>query len=173
MSFVPSLLDEEASDASEMLVEHNLIASSRIAVIRVVGCNPPSSFGIVDCPLLAHITVTIMTMEVDGRLYMQFGYRCKLAIAAAVTAVILATIAAITDAIAVITIILTFAITITAATAKVTAFVVVTAATAIVAHVQHVVHAKPPNRQTQFSVAPKGKSTIGISMNSVSNFSPF
>jgi hypothetical protein len=52
-------------------------------------------------------------------------------------------------------------------------FVVIIAATAVVAHAQHIVHAKPPNEQTQFSAAPQGKSTIGISMNSVSNFSPF
>jgi hypothetical protein len=66
-------------------------------------------------------------------------------------------------AIAAIVIVLTFAITITAATAEVTAVVVeVTAviiiivATAVVAHVQHIVCAKPQNGQTQFSVAPKG-----------------
>jgi hypothetical protein len=39
---------------------------------------------------------------------------------------------------------------------------------------QHLVCAKPPNGQTQFSVALKGKSTIQIIMHcSVSNFSPF
>jgi hypothetical protein len=85
----------------------------------------------------------------------------------------LAAIAAVTNAIAAVVIILTFAITIAAATAKVTAFVVINATTAIVAHAQHVVRAKPPNKQTQFSTAPKGKSTIGILMKSVSNFSPF
>ncbi len=122
--------------------------------------------------MLAHITVTMMAVEVDGGFQMQFGYRRKYTIATTVTAVILATIAAITDAIAAVVIVLTFAITITAATAKVTAFVVVIT-TAVVAHVQHVVRAKPPNGQTQFSVAPNGKCTIGILMNSVPNFSPF
>jgi hypothetical protein len=29
-------------------------------------CNPPSSFGIVDCLLQAYITVTMMVVEVDG-----------------------------------------------------------------------------------------------------------
>jgi hypothetical protein len=38
---------------------------------------------------------------------------------------------------------------------------------------QHLVCAKPPNGQTQFSIALKGKSTIQIIMHSVSNFSPF
>jgi hypothetical protein len=101
------------------------------------------------------------------------GYRCKFAIVATVTAVVLATIAGITNAVATIAIILTFAITITAAAGKVTAVVVVIASTAIVAHVQHVVRAKPSNRQTQSSIAPKGKSPIGIIMNSVSNYSSF
>jgi hypothetical protein len=82
--------------------------------------------------------------------------------------------------VAAIAIVLTFAVTITAAAAEVTAIivevtavVVVIAATAVVAHMQHIVCAKPPNGQTQFSVAPKGKSTIGIIMHSVSNFSLF
>jgi hypothetical protein len=67
-----------------------------------------------------------------------------------------------------------FAIAITATATKVTAVVVVViAAVAIVPHLQHVVHAKPPNGQTLSSVAPKGKSTNGILINSVSNFSPF
>jgi hypothetical protein len=38
---------------------------------------------------------------------------------------------------------------------------------------QHLVCAKPPNGQTRFSVALKGKCTIRIIMHSVSNFSPF
>ncbi len=93
-----------------------------------------------------------MAVEVDGGLYTQFGYRHKFA--TAVTAVILATIATIFNPIAAIVIVLTFAITITAATAEITAFVVVITATAVVAYVQHVVRAKPPNKQTQFSAAP-------------------
>ncbi len=101
------------------------------------------------------------------------GYKHKFANAATVTAVILATIATVTNAVATIAIVLTFAITITAATAKVAAVVVVIVTTAVVAHMQHVVRAKPPNGQTQSSIAPRGKSTIGIIMNSVSNFSPF
>jgi hypothetical protein len=104
---------------------------------------------------------------------MQFGYRGQFAITATVTAVVLATIAAVTNAIAAAAIVPNFAITITAATAEVTAFVILIAATAVVAHTQHVVCAKPPNGQTQFCVAPKGKCTIGFSMSSVSNFSPF
>jgi hypothetical protein len=35
------------------MIEHSLFASLRIAVIRGVGCDPPSSFGIVDCLLHA------------------------------------------------------------------------------------------------------------------------
>jgi hypothetical protein len=62
--------------------------------------------------------------------------------------------ATITNAIAAIVIVPTFAITITAATVEVTAFVVIIATTAVVAHVQHIVHAKPPNEQTKFSAAP-------------------
>jgi hypothetical protein len=104
---------------------------------------------------------------------MQFGYRRKFAITDAVTAVILAAFVIITYAIAAIVIVPTFAITITAATAKVTAFIILIAATAIVTHTQHIVHANPPIKQTQFSAAPLGKSTIGISMKSVTNFSPF
>jgi hypothetical protein len=73
--------------------------------------------------------------------------------AATVTAVVLTTIAAITAAIAAVAMILTFNITITAAAAVVTAVIIVVAATAVVAHVQHVVRAKPPNRQTQPPVA--------------------
>jgi hypothetical protein len=38
---------------------------------------------------------------------------------------------------------------------------------------QQLVCAKPPNGQTQFSIALKGKSTIQIIMHSVSIFSPF
>jgi hypothetical protein len=102
--------------------------------------------------MLAHITVTMIAVEVDGGLCTQFGYRCKFA--TTVTAIVLATIAAITNAIAAVVIVLTFAITITAATTEVTAFVVVIAATGVVAHVQHVVLAKPSNEQTQFSAAP-------------------
>ncbi len=102
--------------------------------------------------MLAHITVMMMAVKVDGGLCTQFGYRCKFA--TAVTAIVLATIAAVTDSIAVVVIILTFAITITAATAEVTAFVIVIAATAVVAHAQHIVLAKPPNKQTQFFAEP-------------------
>jgi hypothetical protein len=82
------------------------------------------------------------------------GYRCKFA--TTVATVILAIIATITNAIAVIVIVPTFVIIITAATVtvEVTAFVVIIAATAVVAHAQHIVHAKPPNEQTQFSAAP-------------------
>ncbi len=50
------------------MVEHSLFAISPIAVIRGVGCNPPSLFGIVDCPLHAYVTVTMMAVEVDGGL---------------------------------------------------------------------------------------------------------
>ncbi len=56
------------SNVYEMLVEHSLFASSHVAVICGVGCNPPSLFGIVDCPLQAYVTVTMMAVEVDGRL---------------------------------------------------------------------------------------------------------
>jgi hypothetical protein len=55
---------------------------------------------------------------------------------------------------AAVVIIPTFAITITAVTVEVTAFVLIIAATAVVAHLQHIVPAKPPNEQTQFSAAP-------------------
>ncbi len=68
MLFVPSLLDKEASNAYGMLTEHSLAASSHVATVRGVGCNPLSLFGIVDCPLLAHSTVTMMVVGVDGRL---------------------------------------------------------------------------------------------------------
>jgi hypothetical protein len=104
---------------------------------------------------------------------MQLGYRRKFAITNAVTAIIPATIATVTNAIAVVALVLNFTITITAATAKVAVFIIIIAATAIVAHMQHIVHAKPPNRQTQFLIAPKGKCTIGFLMSSASNFSPF
>jgi hypothetical protein len=77
---------------------------------------------------------------------MQLGYRCKFA--TAVTAIVLTTIAAVTNAFAATVNVLTFAITITAATAEVTEFFVGIAATAVVAHAQHIVCAKPPNEQT-------------------------
>jgi hypothetical protein len=93
-----------------------------------------------------------MAVEVNGGLKARFGYRRKFA--TTVTTVILAAIATITNAIAAVIIVPSFAITITAATAEVTAFIVVIAATAVVAHAQHIVHAKPPNEQTQFSPAP-------------------
>jgi hypothetical protein len=102
--------------------------------------------------MLGHVTVTMMFMEVDGRLWAQFGYRRKFA--TTVTTVILAIITTITNAIATVIIVPTFSITITAATVEVTAFVIIIAATAVVAHVQHIVHAKPPNEQTRFSAAP-------------------
>jgi hypothetical protein len=102
--------------------------------------------------MLAQVTVMMIAVEVDGRLCTQFGYRCKFT--TAVTAIVLATIAAVTNDIAAIVIVLTFAITITSTTIKVTAFVVVIATTAVVAHAQHVVLAKPPNKQTRFSAAP-------------------
>jgi hypothetical protein len=90
----------------------------------------------------------MMTLEVDGGLETQFGYRRKFA--TTVTTVILAIIATVTNAIAAIVIVPTFAITITAATVKVTAFVVIISVTAVVAHAQHIVHAKPPNGQNNF-----------------------
>jgi hypothetical protein len=93
-----------------------------------------------------------MAVEVNGRLKARFGYRRKFA--TTVTTVILAAIATITNAIAPVVVVPTFTITITAATAEVTAFVIVIAATAVVAHAQHIVHAKPPNEQTRFSAAP-------------------
>jgi hypothetical protein len=96
-----------------------------------------------------------------------------IAMSAAVTAVVLATIAAATNALAALANVLTFAVTITAAATKVTAVIVIVAAAAVVAQAQHVVHVKPPNGQTQSSVAPKGKSTIGILIYSVSIFLPF
>jgi hypothetical protein len=68
MLFAPSFSDEEASDAYGMLVEHSLFASSRVAIIRGVGCDPPFLFGIVDCPLHAYVTVPMMAVEVDGEL---------------------------------------------------------------------------------------------------------
>jgi hypothetical protein len=46
MHHIDELLPEE-------MIEHSLFASSRVAVIHGVGCNPPSSFGNVDCPLHA------------------------------------------------------------------------------------------------------------------------
>ncbi len=50
------------------MIEHILFASSRIVIIYGVGCNPPSFFGIVDCPLHVYVTVTMMAVEVDGGL---------------------------------------------------------------------------------------------------------
>ncbi len=49
-------------------MEHSLAASLRVATIRGVGCNPLYLFGIVDCPLLAHATVTMMVVGVDDGL---------------------------------------------------------------------------------------------------------
>jgi hypothetical protein len=66
--FVPSSLDEEASNANGMLAEHSHAASSHIVIVRGVGCNSCSLFGIVDCPLLAHATVMMMAVGVDGKL---------------------------------------------------------------------------------------------------------
>jgi hypothetical protein len=60
--FAPSLLDEEASNANGMLAEYSHAASSRVSVIRGVGCDSCSLFGIVDCPLLAHATVMMMVV---------------------------------------------------------------------------------------------------------------
>jgi hypothetical protein len=65
-SFVPSLLDKEASDAYGMLAERSLAASLRIAIISKVGCDPPSLFGIVGCPLLARATAAMMAVGVGG-----------------------------------------------------------------------------------------------------------
>ncbi len=55
-------------DVYGMLVEHSLATSLRVALIRGVGWDPPSSFDIVDCPLLAQATVTMMAVRVGGGL---------------------------------------------------------------------------------------------------------
>jgi hypothetical protein len=66
--FAPSLLDEEASNPNGMLAEHSHTASSHVAAVHGVGCISYSLFGIVDCPLLAHATVMMMAVGVDGDL---------------------------------------------------------------------------------------------------------
>jgi hypothetical protein len=51
-----------------MLMEHILAASLHVATIRGVGCDQLSLFGIVDYPLLAHATVTMMVVGVNDGL---------------------------------------------------------------------------------------------------------
>jgi hypothetical protein len=66
--FAPSLLDKEASNANGMLAEHSHTASSHVVVLHGVGCDSCSLFDIVGCPLLAHATVMMMAVGVDGKL---------------------------------------------------------------------------------------------------------
>jgi hypothetical protein len=56
------------SDVYGMPVEHSLATSLHVADVRGMGCNSPSLFDIVDCPLLAHATVRMMAVRVDGGL---------------------------------------------------------------------------------------------------------
>jgi hypothetical protein len=68
MLFAPSSLDKEASNAKGMLAKHSHAASSHVSIVSGVRCNSCSLFGIVDCPLLAHATVTMMAVGLDGKL---------------------------------------------------------------------------------------------------------
>jgi hypothetical protein len=72
MLFALALLDIEASNAFRKLTEHSYTASSCVAIVHRVGCNSRSLFGIFDCLLLAHTTVMMMAVGVDGGLYTIF-----------------------------------------------------------------------------------------------------